>query len=101
MARRKKKRKAKKRPTPKLDSHKWKSRMCDDGISPDGLPISPFPPGRSLGIIGGGPNNVPFKERFMIEKAGWYRWYECFRDDSGNIVERMGWFRVSHGQTKA
>jgi hypothetical protein len=104
MARRKKKRKGKRKSGGHLKTHMWKSEMLDRGISPDGLPIKPFPPGPSLGIIGGGPKQVPYKERFMITIPGWYRWYECFLDDDKNIVEREGWFRVarrdSDGQTK-
>lgn len=64
-------------------TQEWKQYkdLLDKGISPDGLPINPFPPGPSAGIMK--CEKYPKgKERFWIEKPGWYK-------------QKGGWFRVT------
>jgi len=70
---------------------KWRKyeQLLNDGISPDGLPIKPFPPGPSIGIING-------KERFLSEKSGWYECFERFIDrKTGRIsLKRRSGFSI-------
>lgn len=71
----------------------------------NGLPNDPRPPGRALGVIGGGPLDVPYKQRWAIEKSGNYIWFDTrvIRDDAGNIVryeDRTGWFTLRRPASK-
>ena len=80
---------------PRIREWRRHEQLLGNGISPDGLPIKPFPPGPSIGIING-------KERFLSEKSGWYEWFERFIDrKTGRIAERRGWYRVSNGHKQA
>lgn len=100
MSRKRKNKKHKKQAQdcPRIREWRWYKQLLHDGISPDGLPIKPFPPGPSLGIMKCG-KYPQGKERFLAEKPGWYEWYEwyeCLRDPkTGKIIERRGWYRLT------
>ena len=91
----KRKKKDRNRDGPRMLEWRQYEQLLNDGTSPDGLPIKPFPPGPSIGIING-------KERFLSGKPGWYEWFERFIDrKTGRIAERRGWYRVSNGHKQA
>ncbi len=81
----------------------WAKKVAtlNQGISPDGLPINPKPPGPSMGMMAhkerghDGKWHLVWKERFSVEKPGHYS-YRRIDPKTGDW--KTEWYTLQKGE---